>query len=103
MGKLGDFFSMTRHERVGTITVMALLGVAIVAAVAVRSCNGGNSCPPQAVEAAARFAAEADTATAAITASKHHGKHRKPRRLKKAESHKPKSAPDRPLTPVPSF
>ncbi len=102
MGKLGDFFSMTRHERMGTLAVMALLGAAIVAAVAARSCNAGDSCPPQALEAAARFAAEADTATVAAGAKRHEKRH-KPRRRKRAESHKPKSAPDRPLTPLPQF
>lgn len=104
MGRLADFFSMTRHERVGTLAVMALLAVAIVVAVVVRGWGEASSCDRQAVEAAARFAAESDTATASV-AGLHRDGNRKPRhRPKKSKASRPrKSVPDRPLNPVPSF
>lgn len=111
MGKFGDFFSMTRHERVGTVAVIVLLAVALLVAVGVRSCGYNEAPAPQTIEAARQFAAEADTAA---VLSKSKGKKAK----KKGKRHRSRCdstggkrkggstkrpVADRPLTPVPSF
>ncbi len=48
MGKLADFFTMTRRERIGTLVVTFLLAVAVGALIGVKSCVRSSSLPPEA-------------------------------------------------------
>ena len=102
VAKIKDFFEMKRHERRGSIVVMAIIALILVATCYVRSCRGGDS-TLSSVDIR-QFEAEADTTT--ITHPK--PEHKKPAAAPKKRRHsspkpsKPAPAPRR-LDPVPNF
>lgn len=106
-----DFFTMTRHERMGSIVILMAIALLLVASLAMRTCGTDEANQVDVVEMKA-FEAEADSAVAAY--SNHNGqsrhkhdkekKSRKPRAAKKKD--RPRNKPDpvpRKVDPVPQF
>jgi hypothetical protein len=91
MAKIGDFFTMTRRERVGTLVVLFLLIVALVTVFLVRSSERA-SVPRNAPQAMEQFMQQTDTANV--------------KEVKKPKKHKRKKSTkhvERSLEPVPQF
>lgn len=109
MGKLSDFFTMTRRERMGAMAVLALIAIAIVLSWAVhrRTPSEPRDCPaPAAMEA---FNAATDTnAPTEIKKRKarkknsHRGTKKKDKKEKKARPAHQESK-ERSIDEMPSF
>ncbi len=105
LASAGGFFDISRHERVGAYTILAVLAIAVAAMALASRCTQGKS--PAAV-ASVPDVALFDSATTADSVGfaaprRHRAKRRacKPRRSKAAKSRR--SAPERRLDPVPGF
>lgn len=108
MGGMKELFEMSRHQRRGSIVVLALIALLLAATVAMRHC-GSSVQPVQSIDIQ-DFAAEADTTLISTPkrvtkpSSDSKGERRKPRRHRPASPRKPKPAPaPRRLDPVPQF
>jgi len=114
MSSLGDFFSMTRHERRGTIVLLAVIAVLLLV-MAVTRCSHRRSLPRDVDTAAIEaFEAQADSMAAQNahqTLKRHQPRHKadkdKSKRKpggdkKKKKSTRQPQAPHR-LDPVPQF
>ena len=100
------FFDMTRHERRGTIAVLALIALLLIATLAVRSCRPETPVTVQA-EAVQQFDAATDTVQPPVRGhAKRDKQAAKPHSPKKKKHdnrpRKPAPAP-RPVDPVPQF
>ena len=111
MHKFKDFFDMSKHERRGTIVVLALIAVMLAASVAVRSCRDTSVASRPSVEQL-QFDAATDTATPPATKSVKKEKPPKKARRSKSSPSRSKSSPrkspkqppaSQPMTPVPQF
>lgn len=92
---------MKRHERRGTIIVLALIALLLAATWAMRRC-GTPDVPTPAVELL-QFEAEADSSTITVSKSSRPPKqHSKKRRAKSPKKPKPSPEPRR-VDPVPRF
>lgn len=105
------FFTMTRHERMGTIVILIAIALLLLGNVAVRSCGTDEVKPADVVEMS-RFEAEVDSAVAAD--ARHKGSssskpdsdktHRKKGRAKKKSQPERKHVPaPHKMDPVPQF
>lgn len=106
LASAGGFFDISRHERVGAYTILAVLAIAVAAMALASRCTQGKS--PAAAVASVPDVALFDSATTADSVGfaaprRHRAKRRarKPRRSKAAKSRR--SAPERRLDPVPGF
>ena len=100
--KLKEFFDMKRHERRGTIVLLALITALLAVTVLVRDCSPSSATVSEAD--IRQFEAEADTTTTIMVkpsrdtkAPKHHH-----RRHSAPKKNKPSQEPRR-LDPVPQF
>lgn len=105
MSKIKDFFEMSKRERIGTIVVLVLLTIIMVATVLQRSCEPS---PPviEHMDELERFETEADSAV--VTSVKPKGtKRTKSKSAKKGRHHAPKKDKQprgpHPIDPVPQF
>ena len=107
MARLKEFFEMTRHERRGSIIVLALIALLLAATVAVRSCR--HSAEQVQDEAVIRqFENEADTAILFAPHKKTLPKptfndQRKSKSKKRSRPAAPKPSHERRLDPVPQI
>lgn len=108
MAGIKDFFEMRRHERRGTIVVLALIAVLLAATAILRCCN--DPVPVAQPFDIQQFEADIDSSAAVI---KHTDKSSRPKhsRAKKKSQRKPSPAKPKPkpdhqprrLDPVPQF
>lgn len=92
MGKLADFFTMTRRERIGTLVVTLLLAVAVGAVIGVKSCVRNSSLPPEANTQIQEFKQQVEAVDSASTHHRHHKKTgKKTSNKQKGKEHKSKS------------
>lgn len=113
LNKIGDFFSMTRRERIGTLVVAALLALAVAAAVAVKHCARSSSLPAGTSAQIEQFKQQVAITEADTTRHNHHKEHKHAKKSPKESKKSPKdskktakpsagNAPNR-LDEVPSF
>ncbi len=105
LASAGGFFDISRHERVGAYTILAVLAIAVAVMALASRCTQGKA--PAAV-ASVPDVALFDSATTADSVGfaaqrSHRAKRRarKPRRSKAAKSRR--AVPERRLDPVPGF
>lgn len=112
MGKLADFFTMTRRERIGTLVVTLLLAMAVGALIGVKSCVRSSSLPPEANTQIQEFKQQVEAVDSASTHHRHHKKtSKKTSNKQKGKEHKSKSKqpnrhnnnPPRRFDDVPTF
>ena len=106
-----ELFSMTRHERIGTIVILAAIALLLAGTAVVRSCQAHQEIPAN-MMGVNDFEAEADSVMAAFNShdgqSAHNRdkakKHHKSRSAKKRDKphKKPDPAPHK-IDPVPQF
>lgn len=99
---------MSKHERRGTIVVLALIAVMLAASVAVRSCRDTSVVSRPSVE---QLQFDAATDTVSPPATRPAEKEKPPKKARRSKS-TPKSSPrkspkqppaSQPMTPVPQF
>lgn len=97
-----EFFEMKRHERRGTIMVLALIAVLLAVTFVVRNCRGVEQ--PVPMEDIRQFETDADSTTLMVPkpAHKKPAASRKKRRHAAPKPSKPAPAPRR-LDPVPQI
>lgn len=105
MSESGKMWSMTRHERRGTIVILVLIALLLGATVMVRSCRDDTVTTTTDVQ---RFQQEVDSvAKAGKPTDAPHGKPSKTTKSKRHRARKPerpKTPPKpRPVDPVPQF
>lgn len=92
MGKLADFFTMTRRERIGTLVVTLLLAMAVGAVIGVKSCVRNSSLPTEANTQIQEFKRQVEAVDSASTHHQHHKKPSNKRKDKqKGKEHKSKA------------
>lgn len=72
--KIGQFFSMTRRERIGTLIVAVLLALAVVAVFCVKSCARNTSIPADVTTQIQEFKQQVETTDSLSTQHKSHKK-----------------------------
>lgn len=106
-----ELFSMTRHERIGTIVILVAIALLLAGTVAVRSCQAHQEIPAD-VAGVNDFELEADSAMAAFKShegqtTRKRDKAKKPHKPRSAKKkNKPHSKPDpapHKMDPVPQF
>ena len=106
-----DFFTMTRHERMGAIVILVAIALLLLGSVVVRSCRADEAVPVDVVEMSS-FEAEADSVVADYprhkgSASHKHDGDKKRRKSgpakKKSQPERKKSPAPRKMDPVPQF
>ena len=107
MGKVRDYFEMTRHERRGAIVVLALIAAVLAATCLMRSTDETEQLPASTVTDIQQFEAEADSAALVVPKSlpRHPAvqkKKRRPASSQPTRPSKPAPAPRR-LDPVPQI
>ena len=111
MGKVSNFFTMTRHERAGALAVMALIAITTVALWAARCCTSSDKGHPPTPPAMEEFNAATDSGilTEKPKQKKRKGKTRGKgdKRTKKKRDKNPQPTPskpkDRDLDEIPNF
>ena len=107
MGKLKDFFVMSRHERVGALALLGIVLVLVVALALWRGCRR----PATGAIAPAMVAYDRATDSIAVVEKQDGKKNSKGKAFKKEKNKskkersitKPAAAPSRSLEPVPEF
>lgn len=92
MGKLADFFTMTRRERIGTLVVTFMLAVAVGVVIGVKSCIRNSSLPTDANAQIQEFKQQVEAVDSLSTHHRHHKKtDKKSSNKQKSKEHKSKS------------
>lgn len=105
--KTSDFFAMSRHERVGSIGVLVLIALGMIAMQGLRACRQQESTQQPAPDKAV-FEQLTDTARNPIEATQHSKSKKAKRHAKKRKAGKKNTSPeseprDRELDPMPQF
>lgn len=101
MGTLKDFFTITRHERIGAVAVLMILLATVLAQVIAQRADSS----PDAVDSVAVvvFEQRCDSIAASRDSLPSKKKFKKKSTSKKTGTERGHQAPDRGLAPVPGF
>ena len=103
MSQMGDFFGMTKHERMGTIILLLVIALLTIGSFAVKGCSSDEIELSQSTEIQ-RFESETDSLKQVVVPKKDKKPYSASKKRQRRHDSKPKKTPPaRPVDPVPQF